>query len=195
MPTVSPRAAKLLVRRRTLRILEAVTPAPKTAGQIAQTIGLSVERAWHHLRALVRAGVLLEAGEQPRAGRPQKLYAPSAAEFFVPASRRASTVGRELGRLLEFSLEHHDAALGEHLFHDGSRWRVQKVYAPETEISERQHDLWFITQLNPGERKALRDEMEALFAKYAGHASAGSTASIIRFACAPLPEDLPAALE
>ncbi|MEO1481141.1 MAG: hypothetical protein AAFU77_03465 [Myxococcota bacterium] len=195
LPALSPAAVKLLVQRRTLRILESATPEPCTVREVADDLGIRVENAWHHVRAMVRAELLEESGHRKRAGRAQKLYVARDTEFFVPATRRVSTVGRQLGRLLEFSLEHEDATLGEHFYFDGTRWRVEKLYDPSVQLDERQQDVWCLVELDGRQRLELRRDVQKLIEKYQSKASPGGDACILRFACASLPASVPAAVE
>ncbi|MDC8754963.1 winged helix-turn-helix domain-containing protein [Erythrobacter sp. sf7] len=188
-PRLSRGAARLLISRRTLLILESTTQEARTAKQIAADLGQSVERTWHHLRAMIAAGLLIEAGERQRAGRPQKLYRVASERFFVQAELRKGTVGAQLSKMLRVALEHEDQSTGELFYFDGNRWRVEKAYDPLASVEDRQHDLWAFIRLSATQRRELATEMEALLEKYTSNQSLTAPRSLVRFASVSLPPE------
>ena len=187
---VSANAARLLIQRRTLSILESATDEARTAKEIADIVGVRVGRIWHHLRNMVDAGLLIEVGARKRAGRPQTLYRCASLGFFVAAEDRRGTVGRRLAMVLEETLEIEDRTLGELFYHDGRRWRVEKHYDEDAPNEERQQDFWAILRLDARQREELAREMEALFTKYNKKEREDAPRALVRFASVSMPSEL-----
>jgi len=175
--------------RRTLDILEVITRNACTVKEIATAIGRDIGPVWEHTRKLVRADLVVEVGARKRAGRPQKLYRASAHEFYVGSDVRQTTIGRELSRVLEYSFECSDDAIGELFYYDGSRWRVEKTYRKNAANKERPQEFWLIARLDSRQRERLLADVRELFETYRREQTASVGRSLIRFACAPLPEE------
>lgn len=175
--------------RRTLDILEVITRKACTVKEIASALDKDIGPIWHHVRKLVRANLVVETGARKRAGRPQKLYQASAQEFYVGAEVRQTTIGRELSRALEHSFECSDDAIGELFYYDGSRWRVEKKYRENAVHADRPQEFWLIAQLDSRQRERLLADVRKLFEAYRRQKTTSAGRSLIRFACAPLPED------
>lgn len=190
LPQLSPRAIKLLMLRRTLDILETSTSNARTVKEIADALGMNLGPVWHHVRNLVKAGLLTETGYRKRAGRAQKLYRASALNFFVSADLRSTTVSGELTKIMESSIEFGDSAIGELFHYDGARWRVENVYDEDTTSEAKQHERWLIAKLDSRQRELLENEVTALFEKYSRNQTSTGSRSIVRFACVSLPPEL-----
>lgn len=189
MPHLSPQAIKLLMLRRTLDILETSTKKARTMKEIADALGKDIGPVWHHVRSLVKAGLLTETGSRKRAGRAQKLYRASATEYFVPSDIRSSTVSSELTKIMETSIEFGDGAIGELFRYDGARWRVENIYDEDTTGEYKQHERWLIARLDSRQREKLENEITTLFEKYSCNQASTGGRSIIRFACVSLPSE------
>lgn len=86
-----PVLAELVLHPLRRRILEEAVEAPVSATEVARRAGETRQRVNYHLRALADAGLLEPAGEIPRRGLTEKLYA---------ATARCYTLAPEmLGRL------------------------------------------------------------------------------------------------
>lgn len=184
---MSPLAARLLVKRSTLDILEAVTASDRTVKQIAAATGIDPSRTWRAVQQLCSAGLLTVARRQKRAGRPLKFYRASDHEFVIPASMRHSTVGSALSDSVQHQLEHRDQAIGERFYFDGSRWRVEKLYAADSAGADRQEERWLIARLSAEQRDSLAREIAAIFERYGREQQLTGGRSIIHFACVSEP--------
>lgn len=190
LPQLSPAAIRLLMLRRTLDILETSTNNARTIKEIANALGKDLGPMWHHVRNLVKAGLLTETGSRKRAGRAQKLYRASALKFFVSADIRSTTVSSELTKIMETSIEFGDSAIGELFHYDGARWRVENVYDEDTTSEAKQHERWLIAKLDSCQREMLENEIKTLFEKYSRNQTSAGSRSIVRFACVSLPPEL-----
>ena len=186
MPILAPQAIKLLMLRRTLEVLETCTEQSRTMKEISNAVGMEMGRTWHHVRKLVRTGLLRETGSRKRSGRAQKLYRTSATRFYVPSELRTKTIGSELNKLLETSITFGDNTIGELFYFDGCRWRVENVYEENAPSEAKQHDRWLIARLTARQREELEEEVKALFDKYSRDQVTTGSRSIVRFACATL---------
>ncbi|HIA53856.1 MAG TPA: ArsR family transcriptional regulator [Candidatus Melainabacteria bacterium] len=127
--SLSLTAIRLLSRRRTIEILNAIANEARAAVEIANTLDDDLGRVWRYVHRLEKAGILTVKSQRRRGGRAQKLYEPSAQEFVVAAITREQTVSHELSRALMESLDRHDSSVAERFFFDGTRWRVEKIYS------------------------------------------------------------------
>lgn len=188
-PIVSPQAARLLVLRRTLAILEVTGDEALSVSEIAKALGESIERTWRQVRKLVSAGILKEHSLRKRAGRAQKLYKASADEFVVPDAVRHRTVSNELSQILEDSIARNDHASAERFFFDGSRWCVEKLYDGDAASERMQHEMWLVARLDARQRGKLKREIADVFKRYQVDQSSTAKQYLVRFACAVFDED------
>ncbi|RJF72654.1 ArsR family transcriptional regulator [Deinococcus cavernae] len=70
----NPLAARLLIDPATRRVLAAFRGEGNTVTGAAHSLGLEPDAVLYRVRRGVRAGLLEVTGEQPRRGRPQKIY-------------------------------------------------------------------------------------------------------------------------
>src|SRR5258705_10796197 len=70
-----------------LRMLSLLTGAPMSAAEVARELGLTHANASYHLRQLLAAGQLVEAGEGAIRGRPAKRYRRDGGAPGAPAHR------------------------------------------------------------------------------------------------------------
>lgn len=175
--------------RRTLDILEAATDRKRSVKELSDLLSLKIGSTWHHVRKLVEAGILVEAGKRDRKGRAQKLYQASATRFIVATDLRRTSITRQLSKIMDESLAYGDQAVGELFYFDGSRWRVDDIYEDEAGSDEKQHDRWLIARLDSSQREKLEKEVAELFDKYSRAQRGGGARSIIRFACVTLPPE------
>lgn len=76
--------ADLLTDPVTLRQLEPFLGRATSVSQAAKETGEKPNTVLSRVRRLVAAGILVESGQQPRNGRPMRLYRSSADTFFIP---------------------------------------------------------------------------------------------------------------
>jgi DNA-binding transcriptional ArsR family regulator len=69
-----------------LRILGALTGAPRTTKQVAELLGEKPTKLYHHVEALERAGLIRLHETRPKRGTVERYYQAVAAQFQVAAS-------------------------------------------------------------------------------------------------------------
>lgn len=80
----SPAQAALLSDPATLRYFEPFLAREVSASAAAEEAGVRLDTLLYRVRRFLAAGLLLVAREQPRRGRPIKIYRSSAEAYFVP---------------------------------------------------------------------------------------------------------------
>lgn len=81
LSVTTPEAAELLARPDVARLLKPFMHGPKTCGRGAKELGLPVESLHYRVQQFCRAGLLQVVGQEPRRGRPNKLYEAVATDF------------------------------------------------------------------------------------------------------------------
>lgn len=76
--------ATLLARPESRRFLEPFIGREHSAGEAARELGVSVERLLYWIKQFRAAGLLLETGQRPRAGRPERQYRAVSSALIVP---------------------------------------------------------------------------------------------------------------
>ncbi|SEI59023.1 hypothetical protein SAMN04488058_10165 [Deinococcus reticulitermitis] len=112
----TPQQARLLLDFSYFKVLGRVMREPSSAGEVAQSAGLTVKQAHHRLTRLLAVGLVEVCGERARAGRAVKLYRAVADEYRVPfALTPAATLGETLQILQGPFLAEQHAALAHAL--------------------------------------------------------------------------------
>lgn len=114
----------VLASARRLELVEALMgEQPATVEELGRCLGRDPKTLYHHLRPLVAAGLVEEAGERPTTKRPAKLYRLPAEQLvidFEDDSRAARDLRRKMSRSVlryalkaqELAIEHPSSELG-----------------------------------------------------------------------------------
>lgn len=76
--------ARLLSDPATVRFLEPFLGRERSASQAAEELGVAIDTLLYRVRKFLAAGLLRIVREEPRAGRPIKIYSTVAEGFYVP---------------------------------------------------------------------------------------------------------------
>ena len=104
-----PEAANLLADPAQLELLEPFFRADVMLGELAKELGVKLNTLLYRVNRLIELGLVEVVREEPRRGKPVKIYRATAKSFFVPFE---STTSVSLGGLLAGMTEE-----GERLFH------------------------------------------------------------------------------
>lgn len=175
----SPLGARILAAPHQARLLKPFMRSPKTLGQAAAELGVPLKDLHYRVRQLCAAGLLQVVGEQPRRGRPCKLYQATGTSFRVACAlipdallselESGASWERELDAALErFGARRYEEALTVRLQEDGTLlWRGEKR-DPEQGRGEPE-PLRLSTAglyLSAEEARQLRQDLQELFRRY-----------------------------
>lgn len=176
----------LLLRPEYSWLLELCFERPRSVGEVAAATGWSPNSALSRVRQLVRRGVLRVVREERRAGKPIKFYAPTRERFDIPFAQTPYATSQDflLERMIQplrpslraayRRLDLPDDAFTYSLYFQAGILQagVRLSGSSDEEVRDlytRQHLIhrWVPLRLPPRELAALRDELEAITARYA----------------------------
>ena len=174
------KAAALLSRLPMQRVLATLIASECTMSELTGLTGISYSLLSHHLKRMLDMGLVVVAGQSPRAGRPSLRYRAAARSYFIPAHWCQTLPGERMARDLRAALERTSAPKGLLLFDDGGP-RIQLVaQEARPDVTE----LWLRLRLSAADARQFNDEMRALFARWRAHESKGGRRYIVHGACA-----------
>lgn len=160
------RAAALFTQPQQRRLLLWFARRPKSVGEAAAALGMDLKRAHYFIRRLADLGLLVVAGERPRAGRPVRLYRAVADSFFIPHVAAPRGFGDDLAGELRESLArelmHGEGGILFTANRDGSvRGRLVGAEGPSGGA-----EMWRVLRLRREDVAALRRDLAALLNRY-----------------------------
>ena len=81
-----PEQVRLLTSPGSRRFFEPFLARTRSVGEAAREVGCNLDTMLYRVRQFERAGLLVEVGRRPRAGRPIRLYRSNAAGYRLPFS-------------------------------------------------------------------------------------------------------------
>jgi len=169
-----------------LRILDALR-APDSAAGVARRLGEPRQRVNHHVRELVKAGLLVAAGERRKGNFVEQLYE-SAAGTFVLSPRLTWGDGARLAAIADQVSLHHLVDVGERLQRDAAalldRAAFDGAQIPSAAVEAT------VCFADAAARAAFLDEYLALTAQLVErHAAPEGEAFTVALVVHPTPED------
>lgn len=207
MRVTTPEAAKILTDIPELRALEPFLGCERTVKEAADVLGVPLDALYFRVRRFHRLGLLRVAAEEPRGGRAVKRYTSSADGFFVSYHTVPNVDFETLTLGLDLPLEkrlirnillagHDDSStrdFGFRVFRDQhGHLAMDAAYAPEEpyDFLEPQnpamYSAWPELELDFADAKALQQDLDALWRRYAG--KGGGQRYQLRLGLAPLLE-------
>ncbi|NJK43271.1 MAG: helix-turn-helix transcriptional regulator [Pleurocapsa sp. SU_196_0] len=205
-------AARALTVPREFRFVRAFMTQPRTVGEVARELGVSLLSMYRRVKHLEALGLLRVAEHVKRRGRPLKRYSVAAEAFFVPFRAspfdtleafmhdRQDVWQRRLIRGL-IGQEHDDLfSMGLCIFCDGDGFvRVVRGSGPgkpdvfettlDPQASATWND-WSVIPLEFDDAKALQRELFALYERYVRRPTSRTARRyILRTALAPAVDD------
>jgi hypothetical protein len=169
-----------------LRILDAMRVADSAAGA-ARQIGEPRQRVNHHVRELVKAGLLVDAGERRKGNFVEQLYE-SVAGTFVVSPRVTWGDGARLRAIAAQASLHHLVDVGERLQRDAAAL-LDKAAFDGAEIPSAAVDA-SVRFADAEARAAFLDDYLALVARLVEqHAAAEGDEFTVTFVVHPKPEE------
>jgi DNA-binding transcriptional ArsR family regulator len=173
-------AAALLNRPRLHGVLAALIERDCAMAELAELSGMSYSLLSHHLRHMVRLGLVRIAGKVPRAGRASTLYRAVARSYFVPAVWCQSLPGDQLADELHAALQRASSLKGLLLWSEGGP-RIRLIHdQPRPDALE----IWARLRLTPAMAGQFNEELSALVARWREQESAKGVRYLIHAACA-----------
>ena len=169
-----------------LRILDALR-APDSAAGVARRLGEPRQRVNHHVRELVKAGLLVAAGERRKGNFVEQLYE-SAAGTFVLSPRLTWGDGARLAAIADQVSLHHLVDVGERLQRDAAAL-LDRAAFDGAEIPSAAVEAT-VRFADAAARAAFLDEYLALTAELVErHAAPDGEAFTVTLVVHPAPED------
>ena len=179
------RAAAVFAAPRQRQLLLSLIDQERSLSQLSRLTETPLNLLHHHIRKLLRLGLVEIARQEARAGAPIKYYRATARAFFVPAELMDAEPGAglnaQLRGLLDRSLAR--ALQGVVYSHDGAgpRMRLIKDADPPTLATE----LWMELRLSAADAAALAGELRALLHRFEGRSRKPHRRYLIHAAIAP----------
>jgi DNA-binding IclR family transcriptional regulator len=143
---------------------------PRTCPQLAASLGISMQKAWYHVKVLQRAGLVERIGERPVRGLREGIYRAAAGSFSLSPRLTEQLGGAEKAR--EQVALGVIQRMGEELLEDVARLSSPGDAAAAAAISAR-------IELDPARRAAfieeLREAVQSLARKYGAPENAWET--------------------
>lgn len=160
-------AARFLAEPRVHFLLMAFVPRPRTVGEVAKSLDLPPLAAWRLARRAVDLGLLRVVAEQPRRGRPVKLYQAVATEFLIPDELMPRMPGDLLTDELRECIEHEMVAHGSsHVIKADSDGKPLLAAVAAEGQGELPFEAWRILRLCRSDVLSLKAELAALLDSY-----------------------------
>ncbi len=170
-----------------LRILDALRAADSAAG-VARRLSEPRQRVNHHVHELVKAGLLVEAGERRKGNFVEQLYE-SAAGTFVVSPRVTWGDGARLRAIADQVSLHHLVDVGERLQRDAAAL-LDRAAFDDVQIASAAVEAT-VRFADAGTRAAFLDEYLALTAGLVEkHASTDGEAFTVTIVVHPRPEEI-----
>lgn len=170
------------------RLILALVPRERSVKDLADSLGVEMKRLHYHVTALVELGLVVVAREQPRAGRPVKLYRAASSSFFVPDNVASTAPTDALANgLREAVRRQRERSSGGFQFDTDAAGspRMTRVEArgrrPEAAIEQ-----WRVLKLSRADAARLAQELSECVARYAG--SPAGQAHLVHVAVALRPD-------
>lgn len=119
-----PAQAEILSDSKALRFFGPFLARERSAGSAAAELGVPIDRLLYRIRRFLETGLLRIVREEPRSGRPIKIYRSSADAYFVPfAVTPFADVGERLWQETGGFLRGSNDAVAKHLVKHGADGR------------------------------------------------------------------------
>jgi DNA-binding transcriptional ArsR family regulator len=165
------RAAAVFGAVRQRHILLELIAAERSPAELSRLTDTSLSLLHHHMRNLLRLGLVRLVRTERRAGAPIRRYRAAARSFFVPAELMAANPGVAMNERLRARLDRSlaGAVKGAIYSHDGSGPRMRLVAEPSTRGLA--SELWLELRLSRDDAEELAGDLRRLFKRYAARGS------------------------
>ncbi len=176
-------AARFLSEPRAHFLLMAFVPLPRTVGEVANALDMPTLAAWRLTRRAVELGLLKIVAEQPRQGRPLKLYQAVAEGFLIPDELMPRMPGDLLTDELRQRIGQEMVAHGSsHVIKADSDGKPLLAPLPGEDGGELPYEAWRILRLNRADAAQLRKDIATLLNSYEERETPGAREWLIHAA-------------
>lgn len=180
-----PRAADVFRAARQRSILLSLLDEDRSLSELSRLTDTPLNLLHHHLRKLLRLGLVRMTHQKRRAGAPIKFYRAVARRFFVPAELMGALPDTELTARLRARLSESLAGAldGVLFFSDAGRPRMRLVKAAGARGAAT--EMWLELRLSSAEAALLAAELRALLHRFESRSKSSHRRWLVHAALAP----------
>lgn len=178
-------AAAVLASRRARKILLSLVQEEQSLSQLSRVTEVTLNLLHHHIRRMMRVGLVKVSRKETRAGAPIKYYRAVAREFYVPAELMSTNPGcgltSQLRQLLDRRLA--QSIRGMAYFHDGKSPRMRMVQDSDARTAAA--ELWMELQLSEEDAAELAEKLRFLLNRFAARSKSMHRRYLVHAAIVP----------
>lgn len=160
-------AARFLAEPRAHFLVMAFVSRPRTVGDVAKSLNMPQLAAWRLTQRALKLGLLVIVSEQPRRGKPLKLYRAVAAAFVIPDELMLRMPCDLLADELRERIQMENAAHGSsHVIRADSCGEPLLSQMAAEGAGDLPFEAWRILRLDRSQALALQKELGAVFDYY-----------------------------